>query len=274
MNSECFITDIVHPAYVYSAKFLRETFVGDRFILITLCFDGKIRVYFVEAIIDDEHCPELITESYIMVDEDRNEEQLIDLRYPNTMTFGRNGIMFIGDSRGDVHIWEIKSHFKSIELSRIKSISDREIAGDPINSILIPNPSHNRLLIHTRDNCIREIDHTKRENSRIINRYYGAKFSKENIKSCLSPDGEYLLSGSEDGKVYIWGTTGVGLDTDCIDVEFKGSVNAVDWNPKYHMIAATGFGNEFPILIFVWNRRNEEELIVFEERRNEHDDEY
>lgn len=38
----------------------------------------------------------------------------------------------------------------------------------------------------------------------VIQTYSGAKISSFYIKSCLSPDDQYLLSGSSDGKAYIW----------------------------------------------------------------------
>ena len=161
------MTDIVHPAYVYSAKFFPGDLVGERFILVTLCFDGKIRVYYIEVHKGIINPPELLKETFIEIDKSRGDQQLIDLRYPSSLTFGRNGIMFIGDSRGDVHIWEMKSRFKNIELYPVKKISDKEISGDPINNILIPNQQTNKILIHTRDNCIREINYEKKKNSKV-----------------------------------------------------------------------------------------------------------
>ena len=96
----------------------------------------------------------------------------------------------------------------------------------------------------------------------MINRFYGAKFARLNIKSCLSPDGEYIMSGSEDGKAYVWGTSGITINAEAIDINFKGVLNTVDWNPKYHMAALSGFGNEFPIVIFVWHRTAGDEAYM------------
>ena len=35
-------------------------------------------------------------------------------------------------------------------------------------------------------------------------RYFGSKCTKTNIKSTVSPDGSYILSGSEEGIPHIW----------------------------------------------------------------------
>ena len=53
------------------------------------------------------------------------------------------------------------------------------------------------------------------------------------IKSCLSPDGQYLLSGSESGKPVMWDIN-KNLIMKEIDanwcVNFKGPVTDVAWN--------------------------------------------
>ena len=74
------------------------------------------------------------------------------------------------------------------------------------------------------------------------------------IRSCISPDGVYLLSGSEDGSPVLWDIASNKRFDDEIErmcVKFKGPVIDVDWNNKYHMIAVCGFGAEFPILVYV-----------------------
>jgi len=85
--------------------------------------------------------------------------------------------------------------------------------------------------------------------------------SKTLIKSCLSPDGEYLLSGSESGKPFLWNVyTGKTYlqDIDDLQIDFKGPVTDVAWNTNYHMIALCGFGDEFPILIYCWEHKHEQ----------------
>ena len=82
------------------------------------------------------------------------------------------------------------------------------------------------------------------------------------IKSCISPDGQYLLSGSENGKPVMWDINKNNIIKQ-IDanwcVNFKGPVTDVAWNWKYHMVAVAGFGedSEFPILLYCFEHKSD-----------------
>ena len=79
------------------------------------------------------------------------------------------------------------------------------------------------------------------------------------VKSCISPDGQYIVSGSEDGKPFIWNTvTHENYRTKKYEAKFLDLVSDTDWNPKYNMFSLTGFGHYFPILIYVYQRTEEE----------------
>lgn len=43
-------------------------------------------------------------------------------------------------------------------------------------------------------------------------------------------------------------------------MSFLGPVSDVAWNNNYHMIAVGGFGDEYPILIFVSKKSSENEV--------------
>mmetsp|Transcript_39562 Transcript_39562/g.38078 ORF Transcript_39562/g.38078 Transcript_39562/m.38078 type:complete len:143 (-) Transcript_39562:54-482(-) len=79
------------------------------------------------------------------------------------------------------------------------------------------------------------------------------------VKSCISPDGQYIISGSEDGKPYIWNAiTHDSYRTKKYECKFLDLVSDVDWNPKYNMFALSGFGHQFPLLVYVHQRTDEE----------------
>jgi len=95
--------------------------------------------------------------------------------------------------------------------------------------------------------------------NQIILRYVGSKCRDLNIKSCISPDGQYLLCGSESGTPYIWDiSTGLEVNTGIYSYMVKQSVMAVDWNPTYNMVAMAGYGSAYPILVYVYEREPEE----------------
>lgn len=40
-------------------------------------------------------------------DAERDNEELIDMRHPNSITFGDRGAVLIGDNKGVVHVWDL-----------------------------------------------------------------------------------------------------------------------------------------------------------------------
>ena len=106
-----------------------------------------------------------------------------------------------------------------------------------------------------------------------MGRYFGAKSSKFPIRSTISPDGQYVLSGSEDGKMYLWDfTTTEPYDTAHLGLSFVGPVTDVDWNNNYHMFAVSGFGDQYPILIYGSEVQNDEGLGKVLSRLNSYDE--
>ena len=58
---------------------------------------------------------------------------------------------------------------------------------------------------------------------------------------------------------YIWDA---GLETSIdarkFECEFSDVVSDCDWNPRYNMFALSGFGQEFPVLIYAFERSSKE----------------
>lgn len=289
------IRDINHPAYVYST----DIFPGsdkETMILATACFDGLVRIYIIKFNYDKQNMKyniqkcDLFFEVTITEDSKKDRqhfqkvEELIkdekitkkdkeklailkntalDHRHPNTVVFDITGRLYIGDSLGYIHIWLLSIDREYPKMEKIKIITDKEFEYSTINKItIVPNQSQ-RLIVHTRDNCIRLIDISK-EKTQIINRFFGLKCWKTNIKSTCSPDGSYLFSGSEEGEPKLWElNTCISFSTSKYECGFIDSVNDVSWNQVYNMNALSGFGQEYPLLVYVSERK--EPLIISEE---------
>ena len=126
--------------------------------------------------------------------------------------------LYVGDSQGGVTIFDINLKTKKNDIAvRINFIENYEISGSPINSLQIVPTEYKDLLIHSRDNCIRMLEISGSEGKYteetatqgiVAQRYFGAISSKLCIRSAISPCGQYILSGSEDGKPYLWNNTG------------------------------------------------------------------
>ncbi|XP_037495373.1 denticleless protein homolog [Jatropha curcas] len=84
-----------------------------------------------------------------------------------------------------------------------------------------------------------------------IQSFSGCRIESFYVKSAISPDAAHILSGSSDGKTYIW-----QVNKPCTDpITLKsndGEVTAVDWSPSDGKIATAS--DDFTVRI--WNMQN------------------
>jgi WD40 repeat protein len=183
------------------------------------------------------------------------EKTVLDHRHANCIFFDEYGKLYIGDSLGAIHIWEFRIMNSKPICNKIRIISNKELEGDDINKFYIEPGPKRRLIVHSRDNCIRLIDISK-EKPKIIIRYFGLKCSKMNIRSVVSPDGQFILSGSEDGKPYLFSLySGYPIINTKFECNFVDPILDVSWNNYYNMISVGGFGHNCPILVYVHERQ-------------------
>ena len=289
------IYDINHPAYVYSTDIFPSK-NKETMILATACFDGLVRIYTISFNYDNQNMKYNIQKCglffEITITEDSmkdrqhfkkfediiNDEKIqkkdkdkllilrntaLDHRHPNCVVFDITGRLYIGDSLGYIHIWLLSIDRGYPKMEKIKTVTHKELEFGTINKItIVPNQSQ-KLIVHTRDNCIRLIDISK-EKTTVSLRFFGLKCWKTNIKSTCSPDGSYLFSGSEEGEPKMWQLdTGISFSTSKYECGFIDSVNDVSWNEVYNMNALSGFGQEYPLLVYVFERK--EPLIIEKE---------
>ena len=132
---------------------------------------------------------------------------IFDQAHPNCLTFSDNGRLFVGDNRGTIGAWDISLRHGNLIVENHFKITNKELEGDEINSIKV-HPEHtNQLVVHSRDNCIRMVEYESSRGPRVRHRFFGAKCKDLMVQSCVSPDGQFVISGSEDGRPRIWDTT-------------------------------------------------------------------
>lgn len=98
--------------------------------------------------------------------------------------------------------------------------------GAAITSVRM-SKDRNCILVSTTDNTLRLMD---KANGTLLNEFKGHQHKDYKLHSAFSNDDAYVLSGSEDSKVYIWdlleGTQVATLEA------HKGSVTSIDYHPS------------------------------------------
>ena len=93
----------------------------------------------------------------------------------------------------------------------------------------------------------------------IYARFFGATCQRFNVRFAVSPDGQFIATGSEDGKAYAWDIAS-GFEVPSLEkwqIGFKHITADISWNRTYNMVAIAGFGEEYPIMIYVYEKSPE-----------------
>ncbi|XP_074640564.1 jouberin-like isoform X2 [Tubulanus polymorphus] len=226
-----------HPAFVYTAKYHPRV----RTVIVTGGYDCVIRIWDVKS--------------------DGNHGQLVQeldehLGYISTLCFDEDGQkLYSGDSTGRISVWNVyvteqptrKGFLKN--WSKFKDIEENELKGSVINNLQVYNGDR-RLLIHTRDNVIRTMDLRVYA---VMQRYMGALNFREQIRSCVTPCGSFVISGSEDDCAYVWNTETGDQVAIFSELKYKHTVSDSDFHPHDHMVAFCSFGDNHPVLVYTFD---------------------
>jgi jouberin len=172
----------------------------------------------------------------------------------NSVTFSPDGkTLFTGDAEGVICVWKTDLSKDGIDdIQRIKQVRETEIVQVPITHLEMGR-SNFALIVHTRDNMVRVFETKVMVPSQ---RYTGIVCSRFQMMSTFSPDGRYILAGSEDGSVVLWTTR----KSEAVSVKewmckFDQPVTAIAWNRVENMVAFSSFGDAQPILVFWDDKR-------------------
>ena len=149
----------------------------------------------------------------------------------------------MGDSDGGIYCCRIQINYSETHIDQEARISHKELQGDQINC-MIPHPEFpDQIFVQSRDNCVRLLQYDSTKGPRIKKRFFGAHCKELMVRFTISPDAQFLVSGSEDGKPRIWSTL---LEERISQVPYECKmldlVSDCQWNPRYNMFAVSGFG--------------------------------
>ncbi|KAG0729248.1 Jouberin [Chionoecetes opilio] len=222
---------LAHPSYVYVARF-----VPGATHVVSGCYDHVLRVWTCSK-----------KGIYSVLQEITNH-----LSFVNALCFNSEGdVLFSGDKQGIIFVWNVKisPKDKSKRTSKVLSLKHEakvpDIVGNTINSITA-HPGGFRLLIHTRDSQLRLVSH---QHWTVSHNLHGALNVREQLRSCISPCGTWVVSGSEDGGLFVWNSDTGDMTTSVMDLPLYGTVSCVDFHPHDHMLAVCSYSSESPVLI-------------------------
>ena len=217
---------LAHPTYVYTGKFHPQ---DDR-LVFTAGMDGIIRMW------------------------DRpNQAVLMELKGHetriNSIAFSPDGKqLFSGDAQGVIIAWFTDLEKNGIDdIKRVKIVREGEITKCAITHLEM-GKSNFSLMVHTQDSMVRIFETKVMVPSQ---RYSGILCRRYQMMSTFSPDGQYILGGSEDGCVVLWTVR----KAEVVPVKewmcrFDSPVTAVAWNRVENMVAFSSFGDSQPVLVF------------------------
>jgi WD40 repeat protein len=260
------IATLQHTGFVYACCFHPK--LADKGIVLTGSFDGAIRFWnnrgdLLHTITD--HTAHL-----------------------NSIVFAPNGTrIFTGDADGTIRVWE-DTHYTRATGSRGANADDtarprimdaptsstwdsrirclHTIAHDDLKGNIITciryHPRPERLVVYCRDNSLYIFSLLRYDIRKVLT---GIPCHHHSLRCAISPDGDKLVAGGEDGNAYFWDLTHGELEK-IMEVGYSAPLFDVTWHPSQHAVAFSSFGGDYPIRVFEYNAtkdvRSAEELAL------------
>ncbi|XP_029287161.1 twinfilin-2b isoform X2 [Cottoperca gobio] len=92
-----------------------------------------------------------------------------------------------------------------------------------------------QILISTNGGMIRVLNAF---NGSVLHTFSGYNNSKGiSLEACFTPDSQFVMIGSEDGRVHVWSTES-GMKVAVLDGKHSGPINTLQFNPRYMTFAS------------------------------------
>ncbi|QDZ18097.1 WD40 repeat domain-containing protein [Chloropicon primus] len=228
------VSTLQHLTFVYTAKF-HPAMGTESHLVVTGAFDHGIRVW-------DALSGELLQTVHGFKS------------HINTVAFDVYGkYLYAGDGKGVIK--EFLFNTREGNSSCLKFIRvNKDLEGEPISCIQTLS-SKRKLLVLTKRSNLCSIDLGVFTVGR---QYHGIKCLRTHIQFAVSPDERYIISGSEDGRTFMWNIEhGQVVQLQHI-VNAGNPITCISWSPYEHVIAVSTFKPEHPVMIFVWDDSKEE----------------
>lgn len=157
----------------------------------------------------------------------------------------KSGRLFCGDSRGVLTVWKPKSQSSAAATTTLIAYELLKIIHTGQTSItsLQLHPRKQHLLVHTQPNGI--LQYELRSYLLLNKSYAGVVCEKLLGKSAFSPDGRFVVSGSENGVPLVFASVqGQRFQKGIWGQPFfhQYPVMDVSWSPAAHIVALSSYG--------------------------------
>ena len=235
------ILTLPHPSYVYCVRAQpraggartpsRQGPTVEASLLLTGCNDHALRLWDVSG--DKE---------VLLATKSSHTARINSIAWPSEAS------IFSADAAGVVKHWEVIGRLggaSGASLKLIASIEKKELKDIPINSVTL-HPNRRRLLLQTRNHQLVALDTRLQHFSA---RYQGHRCSEYHIRASYSPDGRFVVAGSEDGRFFAWAEESGELLIDGLAIGFAGPLLQVAWSVQHDIIAMCAYGTSNPVLL-------------------------
>mmetsp|Transcript_29292 Transcript_29292/g.73480 ORF Transcript_29292/g.73480 Transcript_29292/m.73480 type:complete len:740 (-) Transcript_29292:13-2232(-) len=215
-----------HACFVYCAAF----HPSEPHIVATGCYDNAICLW------NHESPPQLL------------HRIKVHQACVNRLAFDPLGKrMYSADGEGFIRVWSADTRTQNVaEGLRLLKMLD-ELRGEAITSLRI-HPNGRRLLVLTKRSRLVTFDIAKL--FAMNSQYVGVKCTAMPLQAAFSPDGRYIISGSEDGRVYVWDVEH-HEPHHMTHISFRGlPVYCITWSPAMQCLAACSFTPLAPVQVY------------------------
>lgn len=165
---------------------------------------------------------------------------LVDVRMGRVYTGDGDGVIWVwrrdgrGDGPGDFH-----PHAPLVHAA---------LRQRPVTSLALhPMRKRAHLLVHAHGNVLMLLDTS---NKAALVTYHGSQCRTSRIRAVFSPDGRFVVAGSEEGHVMVWeAKTGARVHHSLARFSFNAPLLDVSWHPTQHCLALASGGGPHPVLV-------------------------